>query len=162
SQSKSAGEESIVWWKQTLSYPEGAAVWVGATPTVSTFVGNKVLSAAGVDENEPDLIRRTYQEIVQQATPALARGLGSKFEREVTCNEGHEDPAGPITTGQWIEVRFPNEKPARLIVAIHPSLAEFISSVDQVASGSKVPAKAARLNGEANMALTAPEPPETG
>ena len=162
SQSKSAGEEPIVWWKQTLSYPEGAAVWVGATATVSTFVGNKVLSAAGVDENEPDLIRRTYQEVVQQATPALARVLGSKFEREVTSNEGQEDPAGPTTAGQWIEVRFPNEKPARLIVAVHPSLAEFISSVDQFASASKHPAKAPRLNGDVNMALAVPEPPETG
>jgi flagellar motor switch protein FliN/FliY len=157
------GDEPPVWLKQTLSHPEGAALWIGASASVSTLLANKVLGAAGVVENDPDSIRRTYEEVVQQTTSALARVLGSKFELDVTCGEGHEDPAGPPVAGISIDFQFASERPAQVLIAVHPSLVEEIGRIEQPAEMERTAAAPQRgFLDSATPGLTAPAYVESG
>jgi len=107
----------IRWWRQRLSYPEGARIWVGTSEEVSGSLGNRVLKAAGVPEESGEEARATYYEILQQATSAMAASLGARFGRELRTLDSEEVLGQAPPESLELRLALPGEKPFPLWVA---------------------------------------------
>lgn len=89
----------LLWWEQPLSFPPGAAIYLGGTPEAMAALGNGILEAAGVPGDE-ETVRSTYFETLAQAMSATSRTLSGRFGREVVCGSAGEitelppDPEG--------------------------------------------------------------------
>lgn len=108
---------SVRWWRQRLSYPDGAQIWVGTSEEVCGVLGSRVLRAAGVSESGGDEARATYFEILEQAGSAMAVSLGAGFGKEVRVLAGEEvaDQAPPESL--QLRLALPGEEPLPLWVA---------------------------------------------
>lgn len=133
------------WWKQPLSYPDGAAIWAGTPEEVSLSLANRVLAAAGVEEVGPDEARSTYHELVQQAMAAMAAAVGAKLGKEVACVGGEEVEWGWPEGGSELRVEFPGEAPFPLRVAYDWALGEAAPGLPAVSEGKKSPSQAIDL-----------------
>lgn len=112
-----APAEGIRWWRQPLSYPAGAQIWVGTSEQVPAVLGARVLHAAGVPDAGDEEARKVYYELLQQAAAAMAASLGARFGREVRALEG-EEQAGPAPAESLeLELALPGGEPVRLWVA---------------------------------------------
>ncbi|MCW5976768.1 MAG: flagellar motor switch protein FliN [Bryobacteraceae bacterium] len=159
-QARGGEDEAILWWKQSLSYPEQGAVWVGASSAARGLLAKKVLAAAGVEEEDSDLLLRTYQEVVQQTTPALARVIGAKLNREITCSEGDVDPDGPPDAPFSIQARYSEEQAPLLLLGFDPALAAGIRASQQ--SGENPAARSPRVAGDSPLAALPPPADDSG
>lgn len=94
-----------VWWKQPIDASPGAAVWIGTTNEACTALGQRILSAAGVESTDPKELRETYLEVVRQSLGGFASAVGAQLSREVVCSDGsEEEPPGDSTAGCEIAV----------------------------------------------------------
>ncbi|MDQ2948581.1 MAG: flagellar motor switch protein FliN [Acidobacteriota bacterium] len=81
-----------LWWRQPLSYPAEAALWVGGERQSWEEVGRRVLAAAGIDNATPENQRGTFQEVLIQALASLAQALSSRLRKQIGCKDGAESP----------------------------------------------------------------------
>ena len=99
------GDGDRVWWKQPLNASPGSVVWIGTTREACAVLGQRILSAAGVDSTDPNELRETYLEVVRQSLGSFASVVGAQLSREVVCLEGcEEEPPGDRTAGCEIAV----------------------------------------------------------
>lgn len=97
--SGSASVSPLLWWEQNLSFPPGAAIYLGGAHNAVASLGNAILEAAGVPADD-ETVRSTYFETLAQALSATARTMSGRFGREVICGptgEVAELPAGSDT-----------------------------------------------------------------
>jgi len=85
-----------LWWEQQFSLGAGAWLWIGAARQSWEEIGNRILKSAGVEDGDPESIRSTYLEIVNQALSAVAGALSVRARQEVACKEGRE-AAPPVS-----------------------------------------------------------------
>lgn len=96
-----------LWWRQPLSYPAGAALWVGGERQSWEEVGRRVLAAAGIDNATPENQRGTFQEVLIQALASLTQALSSRLRKQIGCKDGAEGPlAGEASAGSSIVLVF--------------------------------------------------------
>ncbi len=93
-----AGENALLWWEQQFSLGPEVLMWVGANHQSWEEIGNRILRSAGVDDGDPESIRSTYLEIVNQALSGVASALSARARQEVSCKDGRE--AAPAPSGE--------------------------------------------------------------
>ena len=101
---------NLFWWEQRFSISPESLVWMGASTSSSTEIGNRVLRSAGIEDADQENIRSTYLEILNQALSGLAGALSNLIGREVSCGEGQPvAPHAPVdgVAGEC-EIRFPD------------------------------------------------------
>jgi flagellar motor switch protein FliN/FliY len=84
------GEHALLWWEQSFSLGPDVLMWVGAKRQSWEEIGNRILKSAGVEDGDPDSIRSTYLEIVNQALSGVAGALSARARADVACTDGHE------------------------------------------------------------------------
>jgi flagellar motor switch protein FliN/FliY len=97
-QETEAGEAALLWWEQHFSLGPGTVLWIGAKRQSWEQIGNRVLRSAGVEDGDPDSIRSTYLEIVNQALSGVASALSTRAREQVACKDGRE--ARPPASGE--------------------------------------------------------------
>ena len=133
-----SGDPAILWWRQEFSFASGAACWFGARNESWDVVGRRILKAAGVAEEDPEGVRATYLEILQQSLSSLAQSLSVRLETEITCSGGSE-AAPDCDSSERLLARFAFGDAECRIVALFP--AAFVSAVTGgLASRSSDPA----------------------
>lgn len=90
----SEAEEPFIW-QQAFATVDGPALWLAAGKSTWESLARLTLVAAGVDDASPEDCRSTWQEIVNQTTAAIAAGITSDMDREVTTSQGEELKAEP-------------------------------------------------------------------
>jgi len=85
-------QTELIWWEQPFSSGPEALAWIGAAIKSSEAIGNGVLKSAGVDDGDPETIRSTYLEIINQALSGVAGALSKRTRRETSCLEGRSTP----------------------------------------------------------------------
>jgi flagellar motor switch protein FliN len=90
------GSGDLFWWEQRFSLAADALVWIGASTRTWEEIGNRVLRSAGVEDSDPENIRSTYLEIVNQTLSGLAGALSGRVRKEVSCAESR--PAAPTAS----------------------------------------------------------------
>jgi flagellar motor switch protein FliN/FliY len=166
-----AGEAPLIE-AETLAAPPpvaGALVWevpVNAGPPVSIWLhaskeswyglGNRVLSAAGLEGSDDQTIQDTFKEAMDQAFAGLAREMTGKAGREVTAASGKLTTV-PLPAGAgWnrLELIFSDNKPAPLTFGFVEELIEKLEAKLTPAgvAAAKTPASAVTVGSGAGPA----------
>ncbi len=92
-----APDSEALWWEEPLDICPAEPLRIGAPKSAWYEAGKRVLSSAGIDEEDAASIRSTYIEVLSQALAAVAIDLGSALKCEVNCLTGKEGtpPAEP-------------------------------------------------------------------
>jgi flagellar motor switch protein FliN/FliY len=107
---------AILWWQYSFPLPGAPATWIGAPRDAWTQLAERVLGAAGVEDDSQ--ARETYLEILQQSLGELSRSAGGRWNRQLDCS-GNEGTAAPDTPEFYmVEAAYPDAALAPLIVAI--------------------------------------------
>jgi flagellar motor switch protein FliN/FliY len=85
-------EPDVLWWEQPLQFAPDMTIWVATPLATWEYAGTLTLKAAGLETVEANEARNTWLEILGQSLSGLARSIGGKLGREVTCEGGAERP----------------------------------------------------------------------
>jgi len=112
-----------LWQEQTFSLGPEARIWVAAAQTSWEEIGNRVLRAAGVEDNDPDSIRSTYLEILSQALSSVGSAASARARQEIACGDARPDPP-PVDAGiaHSFDLQLPGQT-CRLVAVFSPSIA---------------------------------------
>jgi flagellar motor switch protein FliN/FliY len=130
-----AGERPAVDWKATGSPPaeDGlrwrqpftsiqGAVWITAAEPHWSAAGAHVLHAAGIEEEDAEILKSTYLEMLSQAFAGLAQAMGRRLRREVTLTAG-EEVTGLPSDAAWANVHLKlGEITANLAIGLESEL----------------------------------------
>ncbi|MCP5114872.1 MAG: flagellar motor switch protein FliN [bacterium] len=101
------GQDSMDWWwEQSLSVSGDAKISIGSGKPTCSALGDRALTAAGIEEAEEKDIQQTYLELLQQSLSGFSQAVGAKIGREVNCDEGRETQEAPAGAFIPIEVRY--------------------------------------------------------
>lgn len=73
------------FWEIGLSVAPGAQAILAVTAEAERGLGGRVLTAAGLDLDDEETIRSTFQETIDQALSGLAQNATSQLSRQVTA-----------------------------------------------------------------------------
>jgi flagellar motor switch protein FliN/FliY len=76
---------ALQFWEIGLSVAPGAKLTLAATPASSRALGGRILTAAGLELDDEETIRSTFQETIDQALSGVAQNATSQLGREVTA-----------------------------------------------------------------------------
>jgi flagellar motor switch protein FliN/FliY len=108
---------AVRWWRQPLSYPAGAQIWIGTSEDVPAALGMRVLQAAGLADSSEEEAGKVYYEVLQQAASAMAASLSARFGQEVRALEGEEKDGPAPAESLELRLVLPGAEPIRLWVA---------------------------------------------
>lgn len=77
--------EELKFWEIGLSVAPGAKLTLASTIASSRTLGGRILTAAGLELDDEETIRSTFQETVDQALSGVAQNATSQLSREVTA-----------------------------------------------------------------------------
>jgi flagellar motor switch protein FliN/FliY len=110
-------QTELIWWEQRFSSGPDAIAWIGAANKSWEEIGNRVLTSAGVDDGD--------QEIISQALSGVASALSKRGRRETSCIEGRTAPpesAAGLKTYSF-EITL-GEQPFPLLAVFSKSIAD--------------------------------------
>jgi flagellar motor switch protein FliN len=142
-------QSGLLWLEQTLSLGPDARIWIAAGQSSWEEIGNRVLRGAGVEDSDPDSIRSTYLEIINQALSSVASAASTRARQEIAC--GAARSAAPPGLDAGSAYSFDLQLPApscRLIAVFSPSMANL----------GAAPPQAAKESPSAPKPTTAPQP----
>jgi flagellar motor switch protein FliN len=143
-----------VWWKQVFDASPGSAIWIGTAREASIALGQRVLSAAGVESAGPNELRDTYLEVVRQSLGSLASAIGAQINREVTCTDGlEEEPPPDKTIGCEISISCGDEPLPPLIFLLNKEMLEAVARSAPSEAPVEAPAPVSE-SGEPEQALS--------
>ena len=117
------GEGDVLWWEQPFQISPETVVWVGAPRAEWEYAGTLTLKAAGLETIEAGEARNTWLEILGQSLSAMARSIGARLGREVTCEAGVERrPDAEVREWASVSLKFADAEPGPLLVAFSPKL----------------------------------------
>jgi len=120
-----------IWWKQPLDASPGAAVWIGMAAEAGTALGQRILSAAGVDSTDPAELQSTYLEIVRQSLGTFASAVGAQIGRQVVCTDGcQEEPPRDRTVGCEITIGFAGGRLPSITFLLNKEMLEAVAFSD--------------------------------
>ncbi len=133
----SGTDPDCLWWRQPLRLAPDCTIWLGASTSAWTAIGQAVLSSAGVEENTPESIRDTYIETAGQAFGSVARALSNLLRQDVACEPRDAQPPEAALPLFRIELVLSGPAPVSLLLAISPAL---LTQVSGAGDGSASPA----------------------
>jgi flagellar motor switch protein FliN/FliY len=103
-------------WEVPVSLGSLASIWLNASKESWYSLGNRVLSAAGLEDSDDQTIRDTFKEAMDQAFAGLAREMTTKAGHEVTAASGKLTTGPSPVNAAWnrLEIIFGDNKPAPL------------------------------------------------
>lgn len=113
-------------WEISISLASAAPVWLQASRDSWYSLGNRVLSAAGLDGSEDQTIQDTFKEAMDQAFAGLAREMTNKAGREVTAASSKLTVSMPPVNAAWnrLELIFGDNKVAPVIFGFNEEMIE--------------------------------------
>jgi flagellar motor switch protein FliN/FliY len=144
-----------VWWKQVFDASPGSAIWIGTAREACIALGQRILSAAGVESTDDNELRDTYLEVVRQSLGSFATAVGGQMSREVVCTEGaEEEPPRDRTVGCEIAVGGSGDPMPPMIFLLNKEMLEAVarSSPADAPVEEQVPAP---VSGEPEQELSA-------
>lgn len=117
-----------VWWKQAFDASPGSTIWIGTAREACLALGERILSAAGVEATDPNELKDTYLEVVRQSLGSFATAIGAQMSREVLCTEGtEEEPPDDRTVGCEIAVSYSDKPLPPLVFLLNKEMLEAIA-----------------------------------
>ena len=114
-----------VWWKQVFDASPGSAIWIGTDRDACSVLGQRILSAAGVESTDEKELRDTYLEVVRQSLGSFASAIGAQIDREVVCTEGAEEaPPRDRTVGCEIAITCSGTQLPPLVFLLNKEMLE--------------------------------------
>lgn len=109
-----AGEALV--WEVTLNVAPGAPIWLHSPKAGWYSLGNRVLSAAGLDGSDDQTIQDTFKEAMDQAFSGLAREMTGRLGKEATATTGRLTTATLPANASWqkLELIFGDNQAAPL------------------------------------------------
>lgn len=141
-------EEPVLWWEQGLNLCSQPAAWVGAPESAWQMVGNRVLTAAGVEQAPAEDVRDTWTELLTQTFSALGQRLAAVAGTNISISSGKivaEPPAGAEVSAA--EIRFADEGKGRVYIAFAEQLGGLFESWIHAAGAGAELAKEGREEG---------------
>jgi len=117
------GESEALVWEVAVDIASGP-IWLFA-PRASWYgLGNRVLSAAGLDGSDDQTIQDTFKEAVDQAFAGLAREMTGKASREVTIASGRLSTSPLPGNAFWnrLELIFSDNQSAHMTFGFNEEL----------------------------------------
>ncbi len=119
----------ILWLEQPFQVSPEMVVWIGAPGAVWEHAGTLTLRAAGLETIEAAEAKNTWLEIVGQSLSAMARSIGARLGREVTCEaEVERNPDAELREWASVSLRFADAAPGPLLVALSPKLVSTLAA----------------------------------
>jgi flagellar motor switch protein FliN/FliY len=146
-----------VWWKQVFDASPGSAIWIGTDREACGVLGQRILSAAGVESTDENELRDTYLEVVRQSLGSFASAIGAQVDREVVCTDGSEEaPPRDRTVGCEIAISCSGKQLPPLVFLLNKEMLEAtarFSSADAPAE-ERAPATLSGSGGEPEQELS--------
>lgn len=97
------------WWRQSFSGIPGD-LWLFTPSKSEAAAAHLVLLAAGMQDDDADTSKSTYQETTNRALSGLAQAMSARLERETAPSSG-STPNGPTPNGlpgdlRWVQIRL--------------------------------------------------------
>jgi flagellar motor switch protein FliN len=140
-----ADGQDILWWEQPFQVSTEMIVWAGAPRASWEHIGTLTLKAAGLETVDIGEARNTWFEILGQSLAAMARSVGARLAREVTCDAGVE--RAPETDAQeWasVSIQFGDTALAPLLLTLSRKLVSAVSAPPTTQEAQREEAPAAR------------------
>ncbi len=136
-----APDRNRVWWKQTLDASPGSTVWIGTDIDACAKLGERILTAAGVDSKDPTELRETFLEVVRQSLGSFASVVGAQLGREVVCTEGsEEEPPADKTVGCDISITFSGGELPAIAFLLNKEMLEAVAGNPEPSTAEVAPA----------------------
>ena len=133
-------EGDRIWWKQVFDASPGSTIWIGTVPEACIALGQRILSAAGIESAEQNELRDTYLEVVRQSLGSFASAIGAQVGREVVCTEGsEEEPPRDRTTGCEIAISGSGGQLPPLIFLLNKEMLEAVARSSPAESAAEEP-----------------------
>jgi flagellar motor switch protein FliN/FliY len=127
----SEAPSEALWYRVPLNLGSGAAVLICATEENWLAIGGSVLQAAGLKEITPADARRTYLEILTQATSGLAQTLSAKLGKSVDTLQPEEIKADGAPGLIPVDLTLNEPSVRRIYVGWTPGLELQLAPVDR-------------------------------
>jgi len=144
-----ADGQDILWWEQPFQLSPEMIVWAGAPRASWEHIGTLTLKAAGLETVDIGEARNTWFEILGQSLAAMARSVGARLGREVTCDAGVERAPEPDAR-EWasVSIQFGDTALAPLLLTLSRKLVSAVSGPPPKQEAPPEEAPAARSNSE--------------
>jgi len=139
----------ILAWEQGFDVGDGCRLVVAAPAVAWDKIGGEALKAAGVDELDPDSVRGTYLELLNQALSSVASEMGGVLSRNISPIDGRELPYAQDAYAQAIEVVL-NGESVTLFAGVDPRLIAALEKDESAARAKSPPAEEAAAPKEAD------------
>lgn len=124
-----APNSNMLWWNQPMDLAKGAGIWIGAADETWSALGERILTAAGVESSAPSELKDTYLEVLQQSFGVVARAIGNRLGREITATAGtQQGPVGDLAFGCQIKIKVGDEELPNLAVHISQEMLEALQT----------------------------------
>lgn len=133
-------------WEVGVNVAPSGPIWL-QVPRASWYgLGNRVLSAAGLDGSDDQTIQDTFKEAIDQAFAGLAREMSGKAAKEVNAAPGKLTTAAFPAKASWnrLELIFGDNQPAPLTFGFSDELIEKLMPKPAAAPAAP-PAKASAI-----------------
>ena len=97
-----------VGWQQAFSEPSFGPAYVWTPYEAAVEMGNRMLRAAGVTDEDEAGAADTYLEIVRQALSSFARVLSARAGKEIACIDGAERQTPSDAHHIRVQLKFPD------------------------------------------------------
>ena len=143
------GGDALVWEAAVNLAPSGA-IWLHAPRASWQGLGNRVLTAAGLDGSDDQTIEDTFKEAIDQVFSGLAREITSSTGRETTISSGKVTTAALPAKASWnrFELNFGGNQAVLLTFGFIEDLVERLGTKRADTPGA--PAKAASITAAAS------------
>jgi len=133
---------NILAWEQGFDVGDGCRLVVAAPAAAWDKIGGEALKAAGVDELDPDSVRGTYLELLNQALSSVASEMGGVLSRNISPIDGRELLYAQDAYAQAIEVVL-NGEPVTLFAGVDPRLVAALEKDESAPRAKSSPAEEA-------------------
>jgi len=131
----------LLWQEQRLSLGPESRIWVAASPASWEEIGNRVLRSAGVEDSDPDSIRSTYLEIVNQALSSVVSTASRRARQEIACAEAGTAPPPGLESGSAYSLDLQlGDRACRILAVFSPAVANIDPCATPAASAKEAPA----------------------
>ena len=97
-----------VGWQQSFSDASFGPAYVWTPYEAAVEIGNRMLRAAGVTDEDEAGAADTYLEIVRQALSSLARALSARAGKEIACIDGGDRQTPSDAHHVRLRLKFPD------------------------------------------------------
>lgn len=118
---------ALTYWEVPFNPFNNCSAFVAVEKSGWHYLGDKILSGAGLEGSDEQTILDTFKETLDQAFSGLAREMTLKIGKEVTAGSGRiVPPSAPPLTWVRLELVFSDNRPASMRIGISAELERLI------------------------------------